>query len=476
MTPAHTRDNVVELRKSEARVPPNDQTAEACVISACILAPLAYATVSSFLRPKHFFSQKHRSIFEAIRALSDAHVPIDTVTIGTWLKDRDRLDAIGGLVAITELLDATPAVSNIGAHARIVFDKWRVRTLVTTCQSAAARGYFDYGDAQAFIDEHAHAAAELARLSSQTSLETNLEALRRLVKELSERSHKPLDGNRRAGIQTGLWGYDAITHGLHASNKVTIVALPGRGKTALAMQWAVHVAKQGIGVLVFSTEQTREEILLRMLAHEANVDGKRLKVPQISPAEWTRVYDALATLEKLPLIIDDTSDLDVDQIRSRTLQAVDRFRVGEKVPLGLVVVDYVQRLRPVTNLIRADKHHQIAHSTRALKQLAKELKVPVLELAQETASEIDKVSKLRPRPDVGWTADCKTIGKESDVVLFLRRNPMRNREGKLTGGEDATNVTMIIAKQRDGEEGDIALRFKREWLRFEHVVVEDQRE
>ncbi|MDP9000493.1 MAG: AAA family ATPase, partial [Myxococcota bacterium] len=263
---------------AEGRVPPHDLGAEAAVLSAVMVDPLALDKVCEFLKAEHFYSEAHRRTFEACIELSGEGKPVDVVQVATWLRDRDRLAQVGGVAYLTELLNAAPAVANVAAYGRTIHEKWRVRQLLLACQRVTALGYAGYGEAQQFIDSAEQAVYDIARTRESNSVRTLKEVMRETFERIDKANAR---GARITGIPTGFDRYDRITSGLHDGEVTIIAARPGMGKTSFVLNIAVNVAspqqlesardpnerweEPGLGVVIFSLEMPREQICNRML-------------------------------------------------------------------------------------------------------------------------------------------------------------------------------------------------------------------
>ncbi len=470
--------NGIAADASDGRRPPCDLDTEATVLASVMIDPASYPKISSFLKPEHFYSEAHRRIFEACAAVHERGVPVDLVVVLAELKDRDRLEQVGGSMHVIEIASSAPAIVNVAQYAKIVLDKFRVRSAIKVCQETAARGYFDYGDPQAFIDEHTRAITAIGRLSATNEIESNAKTLRRLVKSIVASSTGVADADRgRTGILTGLRGYDALVHGLHAGEKTLIVALPKVGKTALVLQILAHVASTGIGTALFCQEMPRDQLFIRLLSARATVDGDRLKgakagVVQLTQQEIDRLEVAEAYLAGLPLVIDYCPGINRDQLRSRVMMLVDEMRVMHKVPLGLVALDYIQRMPGLPQEQAAvargqmKKHDYITKNANAFTTLLQDLKIPGIELAQRKNSPVDPKTKQRVRPAAGQTADSSDIEKEASQIVYLYRLPKKDPAGMRVIGEDKERVGMLLAEQRNGKTGEAILRFEGQYSRF----------
>jgi replicative DNA helicase len=449
----------------DGRTPPNDVDAEGAVLSAILIDPTALGVVRDILRPEHFYYEPNRRIYEAAADLHLDGKPVDVVTVGTRLRERGRLMQTGGMAYLTSVLNAAPsiAIPKVRAYAEAVYDFWRTREVISTAQRIAAEGYLDHGPTQPWVDGAARALAELASKGIDGGAETTIEAIRRILAQIMVKDASAF--RDKMGIRTGIRELDDLTLGLHGKQMTVLAALPGRGKTTCALQIAAHVASQGLEVLFFSVDQVRDELVMKLLSSRARVDGKRLMGGMLTKTEWDRVVAAIPGVEAFHLRIDDTRKLHVGQIRQRAMAHRDRVMAAHKRPLGLVVVDYIQKLKPAPHLLGSTKREQVEHASEELKDMADDMQIPVLVCAQQKSSmEIDKFSKMRPRPDTNSIADSSQPGKDAHNLYFLYRAPLR-RAGKVVG-EDPTTIELIMTKQKVGETGDFILKFEREFSTF----------
>ncbi|HEY1956718.1 MAG TPA: replicative DNA helicase [Polyangiaceae bacterium] len=448
----------------EGRVPPMDLDAEAATICAIMLDPQALPRVQAIgFQPEHAYSEAHRRIVEAAYDLARAGKPTDVVTVGSWLKDHDRIAQVGGMAYLTELLNAAPTTTRIEDYAAIVFEKWRARQIIALAARVAAEGYLGVTDVQAWADGAARSIGAIAARSIGTRCETNVETIKRLLAETRERSQ-----NRTAkvpGIPTGFASLDRAIGGLHANWKFTVCALSNVGKTAFAMQAAINVARLGLGVQIFITEGSRDEWFQRAIAQTAHVDFRKLKAGRMSDGEWTRVTDASTELSKLPIWIDATTSLHIGQVRSALISRAESALRIDKVPLGLAIVDHIHRLEPAPEVARQPYRLQLKHATQTLKATLKRLRIPGIELAQMRDNPIDPKTKTRARPGPGFVAECRDIEREADAVLYLHQKPLHNPKGTVIG-EDRRAILGILSKVRAVDNDDIEFGYIVEESRF----------
>lgn len=456
----------------EGIVPPHDDAAEKVVLSAVMLDPSALPKIQDFLRHDMFFSEAHRRIFEAATEVRRAKDPVDITTVHGWLhargtKRENRLMQVGGAGYLSEILDASPMVSNVRAHAVLVHDMWRRREIIKACQTVVANGYVGPGDVQAWCDAAVRTLGTLGMQNPVRPVETNEQTLARI---LADACMEPGDIDTTGpttpmtGYPTGLFGIDRILGGVRKGGKTTIAATTGVGKTAIAIQVAVKLAKDGVGVFFLSTELKRMELLRRAVACEAGLDATRIRDRKLTPSEKVRLAEATTRLENLPLRIDETARITIEEVAGATKAMAEEMPYRHGVSLGVVVVDYIQRLEPSRHLQHKEKHEQVGHATRSLKILAQDLDLAVIELAQAKDPPAGKRPE-KPKASNG-ISDSSQVAKESDDVIFL----WADEDPKLNPRQ---SVLAIIAKQRSGAKGEVPLMFQRDQYRFEDANTPD---
>lgn len=446
-------------------LPPHDLDAEAAVVASVVLDPAAIDAIP-FLEPEHFYSEAHRRIYEASLSLHRDGKPLDVVTIGTRLRDTGRIDQVGGLAYLTEVLNAVPDTQRSVHYASIVYEKWRVRTAVEACQRIAATGYGDYGDAQTFLEQAEAAIADIAKRSLASKVESNLDVLKGVIRGIQEAQNRARGADGYAtgvsGIPTGIRAYDQLTSGLHGRRLTVWAARPGLGKTSLLLQTALNAARGGIGVLLFSLEMPRDELMQRLLSMVGSISGDAMTGGSMTRQDWASATQAACEIAKLPIWIDDSPRLDVRQIRSRTVAQLEAAsKLG--TPLGVVGVDYLQWVAPVPELANRSEREQIGFTSKELKRLAKDLAIPVIALAALNR-DVDKSGEVR-WPKMSDIRDCGNIESDADVIAFLHRKARVIQDAEEVCDDGKT--LMLIAKQRGGKgAGTVKLTFQGQYTRF----------
>ena len=465
----------------EGRVPPHDLDAEAAVLSAVMVDPLAFDKVNEHIAPEQFYSEAHRRIYEACRELAAAGRPVDVVQVASWLRDRDRLAQVGGMAYLTEVLNAAPAVANVGAYAKTIQEKWRVRQLILACQRVTAQGYVGYGEAQEFIDSAEQAVYEIARTRDASTMRTLKESIYDAFNTITKANAR---GSRITGISTGFSRYDRMTSGLHNGELTIVAARPGMGKTSLVLNMAVNVAspqqlesardpnlrweEPGYGVVVFSLEMPREQIVNRLLCSEAKVDVSKLRTGMLQPVDWNNLTRAAAHLNNLKVWVDDSAVLSVLDVRSKVRRLQAEFdktdpATGEKTQrIGLIMVDYMQLMKGREHV--ASREQEISEISRGLKQLAKELSLPVIALSQLNRA-VETRGEKSKRPQLSDLRESGAIEQDADNICFIYRDHYYNKETA-----DRAVAELIVAKQRNGPTGTVKVRFDAAYTRFDNLA------
>jgi replicative DNA helicase len=479
------RDLASELRPSGGRVPPHDLDAEAAVLSSVLLTSEAFDRVQEVLLPEHFYSEANRRIFEAVVDLQSASKPVDLVTVMGWLRDRERLTQVGGSPYLAQLVDATPAVAHVEHHAKVIREKWRMRQLIATCQRFAAEGYSEGGEAQAFIDQAEQAVFDIARIPEGSTIVPIKDAIHGAFQILSEAARR---GGDITGIATGFKFLDRKIAGVHAGDLYIVAGRPGMGKTAFVLNMAVNVAQPrqrsvdntedpfpegpveepGHGVAFFSLEMPREQLASRLLASEARVDVSRLRSGEMRRDDWNKLTEAAARLGRLPIWLDDTPALTLLDLRAkiRRLQAdLKRGDASGPKDLGLVVIDYLQLMQGRRDA--GSREQEISELSRGLKQLAKEMRVPVLALSQLNRSVETRTTKDK-RPQLSDLRESGAIEQDADTIMFIYRDDYYFRDSPEKGVAE-----VIVAKQRNGPTGTVKVKFSPEYTRFDDLAGDD---
>jgi len=442
------------------RTPPHNLEAEGAVLSTQLVDAVAVDQVGDILRPEHFYSEAHRRIQEAIAALAERGTTPDIVQVATWLRDNERLAQVGGTAYLTEVLNAAPNIANARKYAESVRDAWLARETLRILQRFLSLGYGGYAaqyeSARGYVNAIAEAIYELECADVRTQVQPIGEILKENWRKVQEAQKA---GKTITGEPTGFDRYDRITAGLHGAEMTIVAARPGMGKTSLALNWATNVAASGGGAIVFSLEMPREQLVNRMMCSEARVDSAKVRTGMLAPTDWSKLTNASQKLHTLPIWIDDQAGITLGELRSKVRRTIAQAQAkGQR--MAMVVVDYLQ-LMGVTPGID-NREQQISALSRGLKQLALELRLPFVVLAQlnrQTEAGKDK------RPQLSNLRESGAIEQDADNVCFIYRDDYYDKETA-----DRNVAELIIAKQRNGPTDTVKVWFDSQFTRFDNLA------
>jgi replicative DNA helicase len=434
---------------------PQNLEAERSILGAVLLDNHALNAAVQVLRSEDFFLPQHRHIFERMVQLSEKQQAIDTITLMEDLNRRGDLEAAGGIAYLSQLADGLPRVTNVDHYARIVKEKAILRSLIHSTAAIQEQALAAGDDADVILDR---AESQIFQLA-EDRVKAGLIGVKELVKDGYERLEKIFsEGRRITGLATGYPGLDNETAGLQPSELIILAARPSMGKTALALNIAENVAlRQRQPVAIFSLEMSKESLLLRLLASEARVDAHKFRTGHLSRDDWSKVTGALANLGDAPIWIDDSASSTVLEMGAKAR------RLKRDRGLSLMIVDYLQLVVPTGTGRQSNRQEEVASMSRALKGLAKELKVPVLVLSQLTRAP----EREERKPQLADLRESGAIEQDADVVLFINRPNFYKSD---MPEEDRAKAEIIIAKQRNGPTGVRNFVFLARHTRFEEAA------
>ncbi|MGA2910887.1 MAG: replicative DNA helicase [Candidatus Microgenomates bacterium] len=427
---------------NQARVPPHSQEAEESVIGAMLIDKDAVIAVAEFLLPENFYDERLKEVYEACLTLYEERLPIDVLTVTERLKKRKSLKSVGSSSFLADLANKVPTAAHVEHYGRIVKDTATKRALMSAATRLVEISMDEGMGATEVLDE---AEREIFSLS-QKSLTKAFTSVRDTLAESFDRLdelHKSGEGIR--GVATGFPDLDDALAGMQKSNLIVLAARPGVGKTSLAMNICQYVAvelKRPVGF--FSLEMSREELVDRLLVSQADIDAWKLKTGKLSEEDFTKLSNAMGELAEAPLFIDDTPALSILEMRTKAR------RLQVENGLDLLVVDYLQlaRSRNLENRVQ-----EVSEISQGLKNLARELKIPVLGISQLSRAVETRGGK---KPQLSDLRDSGSIEQDADVVMFLWREDDDNSE----------NMMLDIAKHRNGPLKSIPLHFKGDRIKF----------
>ncbi len=424
------------------RLPPHSDEAEESVLGAILIDKDAITNIASLIRPEFFYHEKNGLIFQAALSLYEKRQPIDLITLTEALKKKKALRRAGGAAYLAALTNKVPTAANVEEYAQIVKENWIKRSLISIASRLTKRSFDESTESNKLLDK---AEQEIFSLS-QSNLNSSFTAVKDALAESFDRLdelHKKAGGLR--GVPTGFKDLDNMLAGLQDSNMIVLAARPGVGKTALSLNIARYVAvEENMPVGIFSLEMSQEELVDRLLVRQSGIDGWKLKTGKLDEDDFSRLSDAMGTLAEAPLYIDDTPGISVLEMRTKAR------RLQLEKGLKLLIVDYLQLIHG-RNL--ESRVQEVSEISQGLKNLARELKIPLIAVSQ-----LSRAVEVRgdQRPRLADLRESGSIEQDADVVMFLFREDNDVRE----------NVTLEIAKHRNGPIGQIGLRFVPDQVSF----------
>lgn len=437
----------------DPKLPPQELEAEQSVLGSLLIDKNAIIKVMDLIAPADFYKPAHHKIFEAILRLFEKSEPIDLLSVTAQLKSDGRLETAGGASYLSDLINSVPSASHIEHYAKLVHQKRVLRDLIEA-SAQITKSAFEGGDFEPLIDAVEQRIFNISQRSRQKKL-VHLKDELQLAYERIEKLHR--GGGALRGIPTGFDDLDHYLSGLQPSDLIILGARPSFGKTALALDIARQAAiKSQIPVGLFSLEMSREQIIDRLIASEAQVPLWRLRTGKLTDeVEFEMIQASLDRLSQTPIFIDDSPSPNIFEMRS----VARRLQIENG--LGLLVIDYLQLIQPSTS--RDSMVQQVTEISRGLKALARELNIPVLAVSQLSRAVDQREIKI---PKLSDLRESGSIEQDADVVLFIYR---KDRDKIEISPEEQNLTEVIIAKHRNGPLGSVKLRFDPEKVSFRSI-------
>jgi len=437
----------------EAKVPPHNEEAETSILGAIMIDKDAIVAVAEFLRPEHFYNPHHASIYEALLELYEERQPIDIITLKEKLKSKKLLSKVGGAGYLTELVNGVPTSAHVEQYAKIVRDNYTKRELISSATKITEEAFGEEGLAAEILDKAEQSIFSLSQKHLRQVFIPVKDALAESFDRLDE-LHKQVGGLR--GVPTGFRDLDNTLAGMQNSNLLILAARPGVGKSALALNIAQSVTvKENLPVGIFSLEMSKEELVDRLLVSQADIDAWRLKTGRLDEDDFTKLSEAMGILAEAPLYIDDTPALSILEMRTKARRLMAEHN------LRLLIVDYLQLMR--SSRERESRVWEVSDISQGLKNLARELKIPVLAVSQLSRA---VEQRGRKRPQLADLRESGSIEQDADVVMFLWREDE----------EDIENIELEVSKHRNGPLRRLKLRFRGDRIKFYGVETKKEKE
>ncbi len=439
---------------------PSSLDAEKGLLGSILLAPdrVVDECIQQKITGEYFHLPSHALIFTTALTMRDTSKPIDFISVTQYLEDRKQLEEAGGAGAIADLFTFVPTPANAAYYMTLLREKYLLRKIILICSEYTSRAYEEQGDIQILLDEVEEKVLEIG----DDRFGSKIPDMKQLAMQaLEEIEHLVNNRGGITGLPSGFAGIDSLTNGLHAGEMIVIAARPSMGKTALAMNIAEHAAMDaGKSVIVYSLEMSTQQLMQRLLCSRARVDLNKLRQQFIGKHDMSNLITATTKLSECKMFIDDTPGLSILELRARARRLHSRHGVD------LIVIDYLQLLRSPTKRAQENRQIEVAEISSGIKALAKELKVPIVVLAQLNRNPESRTGGSKGKPRLSDLRESGSIEQDADVVGLLWREEYYADDDD-SRKESEGRSELIIAKQRNGPVGDIPLTFLKHFTRFE---------
>lgn len=431
-----------------SRIPPHDEDAELAVLGALLIDREAITIVSELIKPDNFYSDINRMIYEAMLALWDERKPIDLLTLTSTLKKKKQLEKVGGSSFLSSLANVVPTAANVEHYAGIVRERYIRRSMITLGAQMTDNAFQEEKEAAEILDEVEQSIFRVSQEHVQQGFihikETLAESFDRL-----DTLHK--SGGRFRGVETGFVDIDNLLSGMQPSNLLILAARPGTGKTAFVINTSMFVASQKNPVAIFSLEMSKEELVDRLLVCKSEIDAWKLKTGRLNEQDFEKLSLAMGELAEYPIFIDDTPGISIAEIRTKAR------RLHLEHGLKMVVVDYLQLANPGKRL--ENRNQEVSYISQSMKNLARELRIPVLALSQLSRAVEHRGGDKKPQ--LADLRESGAIEQDADVVMFLYSPDEEMTPQRI--------IRVLVAKHRNGATGEKELLFKGDKMKFYNI-------
>lgn len=441
------------------KLPPQALELEEAVLGSLMIEKDAFSVVCDVLKEDCFYKEANRTIFKAINTLAQLQQPIDILTVCEQLKKEKTLKEVGGEYYVTQLTSKVNSAVHIEYHARILAQKALARQMISFATDISKDAYDPNTDIDALVQRAEGMLFEIATSSAKRDFTDIQPVIKEAIKRIEDAS-KRSDG--MSGIPSGFTELDKMTSGWQRSDLVIIAARPAMGKTAFVLSMARNMAEAGNPIAVFSLEMANVQLVNRLLVNVCEIAGEKIKNGKLSSEDWTNLMQRSRKLEEMPIYLDDSAGLSVMELNTKARRLVKEHDVR------CIIIDYLQ-LMNASGMKFGSREQEVSMISRSLKQLAKELDIPIIALSQLNRS-VEKKEAGDKRPQLSDLRESGAIEQDADMVLFIHRPEYYKITEDATTRESLKGIAeIIIAKHRNGATGDVRLRFRNELARFQNL-------
>lgn len=440
------------------KLQPQDTDIEEAVLGALMLEKDAYTIVCDILKPDSFYEPANQKIYQAIVTLGASQRPIDMLTVTEQLRQDGFLEEVGGPARISELTGRVASAAHVEFHARIIAQKYLARELIRFSSSIQSKAFDESNDVDDLLQEAEGKLFEISQRNVKKDITQIDPVIGLAISQIEAAANRE---NGLSGVETGFHLLDQITSGWQPSDLIIIAARPAMGKTAFVLSMAKNMAvNYNIPTAVFSLEMSNLQLVNRLICNVCEIDGEKIKSGRLSQLEWSQLNSRLGMLYGAPLFIDDTPSLSIFELRTKARRLVREHNVK------IIVIDYLQ-LMNASGMKFGSREQEVSMISRSLKQLAKELSIPIIALSQLNRSVENRTDGKRPQ--LSDLRESGAIEQDADIVCFIHRPEYYTHSKTDAEGNDIAGLAeFIIAKHRNGRVDDVKLRFRANFARFEN--------
>jgi len=442
------------------REAPHSIEVEKALLGAMLLDQETIPKVLEYVDKSCFYSESHQMIFDTIVKLFEKNIVVDIMTVSEELERRNLLEKVGGKEELLNLVNSVLTTAGVEEWAKLILEKAIKRKLIQIATQIIKETYEDKLPVDELLDKAESMIFSIKEARIRKGFTSLKEILKETLKEIEEASQKK---RLLTGLETGFYKLDEMTSGIQNGDLVIIAGRPSMGKTAFALNLAVNVAvRNQVPVAFFSLEMSKELLIQRLICSEARIPLRALRAGALTTDAWRRISAVCGLFYEIEFLIDDSPRLSVLDIRAKAR------RLKSQVPLGMIVIDYLQLIEGVKESRSAARQEIISEISRSLKALAKELNIPVVCLSQLSRSP-ERRDPKRPVPQLADLRESGAIEQDADLVILLYRDEFYNENSPEKG-----MARIIIAKQRNGPTGQFKLAFINEYMRFDNLTFEEE--
>ena len=434
---------------------PHNFLAEQMILSGLLINCEAVEITIQTIPIEAFYFKNHQEIYKAIIFLYQNNLSIDILTVLTFLQDNGLLKQIGGIKVLIELISYIPNLAYLDEYLALVKDKFLRRCLIKFGYETINSAYITNIPLEKILTECETTIFSFTTERRNQNLLSSSELLNTIFLDLKEKSLNP----KLLGLTSGFYKLDSLTQGFQKSDLIILAGRPGMGKTAFSLNITLTAIRESkLPILFFSLEMSKEQIIYRLLSMETNINQIRLKNGKLSQSDWIKLTKAINILSKLPLFIDDSVNLSINDIRSKI-----KTILFEQKKIGLIIIDYLQ-LMQISKMKYDNRAQELSQITRLLKTIAREFNVPVIALSQLSRNVENRIDK---KPVLSDLRESGSIEQDADLVLMLYHNRSSSKETIHSAQTlDSEQIELILAKHRNGPTGTIKLRFDEKRMKF----------